>query len=918
MSTVQKFSLSLLVAVVLFSAFALFAFSGLFNYIESNFYDQKVSSEIDRGLEKAAASVREFHKINFERYAAVCSGDWIRTIFLRNQSREDITTRTNVFGKLQENIPALVIIRFVDTDWRQIHYSTLGSDIRNTTDRSIEYNFFTDEGPADFIARAGQSGAKSYMVVSPEDHAFVYIFRINDRYNTHTGYGLFYVSLDGLRNYLFRNEALNLGDDIAFIQDKGLLLRSNVTLSNPAIRETVAEYWDEKAAASPAFQNAEGRRYVFFDKPLNDLSRIGIFIGDERFMLNPVMKGILLFSVFLTTFLVLFLVLSIRQDRSLVLAERIKKFQINLLREYLDRKEEIDWQKWRSELEIRRDEVHQELKHGLGKIKKKDEEKLDQLVDKSWDEIIAVLTSRGAEHKTSLEIEKLESIIEKAVANLQALPAARIRPPEIPAGKKAPEPSEEEAVEELGDELDELTQVEEVAEADGVEGIDEVEEAEDIEEAEAVEELSEAEEISEMEELSEVEELPGAEEVVEEAEAVEEAEEVEDAEPVETIEDAEEIAEADEAEDLPAAEAIEMAEDAEPADVAEAVETVDEGLEEITAPEAEEAIEERGDIEELEDLEAEAGEEPATQAEVEDAEETASLEEEAGEAVLEETSSHAAIFSENTYASLKAAQQSGPSVLAENNVYGIEQLANAGKISYFAMSFSPEESAVTFEETDQKDDEEKKETAVDVMSSTSRSSWGIDDLFSDLGVDLEQIVEADTANLSSRAKQEEAAGNPTVLMAPDGFFQYDLFLKNFRTDDSGITKSLMAISRSFPSSFFSALLRVEGRTLCMKYHIGLRDEVSAEFKLPLFGQIAEGLQEAGKAIVVQWAIKRIKEFKDLIPATEVTSEFFPLFVPVVWRKEKSYLLLCVSGLPTTEQLLGTLKGIQAKRSSLSF
>ncbi|MDR1931374.1 MAG: hypothetical protein LBQ57_00990 [Spirochaetales bacterium] len=907
MSTVQKFSLSLLVAVVLFSAFALVAFSGLFNYIESNFYDRKVSAEIDRGLAKTAASIEEFHKTNLERYAAVCAGDWIRTIFLRNQSREDITTRTNVFGKLQEDIPSLVIIRFVDPQWRQIHYSTLGSDIRNTTDQSVEYDFFTGGGSADFIARAEGSGEDAYMVVSPVDQAFVYVFRIYDRYNAHTGYGLFYVSLDGLRTYLFRNETLNPGDDIAFVQTKGILLRSNVAARNSEIRETVAAYWDGKTGESPAFQNENGRRYVFFDKPLNGALRIGIFIGDDQFTLSPIMKGILLFSVFLTTFLALFLILSIRQDASLVLAERIKKFQINLLREYLDRKGEIDWQKWRSELEIRRDDVRQELKHGLGKISKGDEEKLDRLVDKSWDEIISVLTSRGAEQKSSVEIEKLEGIVEKVVANLQSLSAPRARPSEIPAPKKAPAPKasaeksgeDEEAVEELSDEMEEVSAAEELAE--------------DADEAQAIEEIAEADEVEEVQAAEEVESVEELEEPVEEAESAEELEEsAEEAElaGAETVEELSEVEEAAEAEEIPAAEELAGAEE-----IAETVEEAEaaEEIEPAAAVEAAQKEPETADAEEMDDLE-----------EVDDLEEAEALEDEQpnaaeleeGEAVLEETSSHPAIFSENTYASLKAAQQAGTSALASKGLYRLEQLAKAGKLCYFPMDFPEEESPAVPEIEARK----KKIASTDMLSGTTRSNWGIDDLFSDLGVDLQQIVEMDTEDLSARDNRDEGfdAQKPGAIMSPDGFFRYDLFLRGFRADDTGITKSLMAISRSFPSSFFSALLSVEGQMLSMKYQIGLLDRTAKKFKLPLFSQITEGIQDTGKAIVAQWPIKRIMEFKDLIPATDLTSEFFPLFVPVVWRQNKSYLLMCVSELPTADQLLDTLKGIQAKRSSFSF
>jgi len=47
-------------------------------------------------------------------------------------------------------------------------------------------------------------------------------------------------------------------------------------------------------------------------------------------------------NLFLPLYLVLFLVLNLRQDRLAVLATRIKHFQIELLEEYLERKGDID------------------------------------------------------------------------------------------------------------------------------------------------------------------------------------------------------------------------------------------------------------------------------------------------------------------------------------------------------------------------------------------------------------------------------------------------------------------------------------------------------------------------------------------------------------------------------------------------
>ena len=50
MKTVQKFAFSLLAAIVLFAVFAVFAFSGLFDVIESRFYNRRVTLVIEQDV----------------------------------------------------------------------------------------------------------------------------------------------------------------------------------------------------------------------------------------------------------------------------------------------------------------------------------------------------------------------------------------------------------------------------------------------------------------------------------------------------------------------------------------------------------------------------------------------------------------------------------------------------------------------------------------------------------------------------------------------------------------------------------------------------------------------------------------------------------------------------------------------------
>ena len=85
--------------------------------------------------------------------------------------------------------------------------------------------------------------------------------------------------------------------------------------------------------------------------------KVGTIINESRLDFSLGLKILLLAAFFLTTFLIVFLLLSIRQDRVLVLSERIKRFQIEFLKGYVDKREEINWDVWKRDLNSRKEEI---------------------------------------------------------------------------------------------------------------------------------------------------------------------------------------------------------------------------------------------------------------------------------------------------------------------------------------------------------------------------------------------------------------------------------------------------------------------------------------------------------------------------------------------------------------------------------
>ena len=202
-------------------------------------------------------------------------------------------------------------------------------------------------------------------------------------------------------------------------------------------------------------------------------------------------KIALLVCLFITLFLVVFLMFNLRHDDMVFIKRRIRKFQYELLKEYIERKDTTDWKTLAKGIASRRMDVNDEVKKSLGRRGKKHSEVVDAMLESSWQDIMSAFASASSRNMVPKQFESRETLVE-----------------EIPSPVKASMP-------------------EKIPEAEPVEAPEEIQELEEVEEAEPVEELEEVPEAEAVEELEEVEE----------AEPVEELEEVPEDEPVEIIEE---------------------------------------------------------------------------------------------------------------------------------------------------------------------------------------------------------------------------------------------------------------------------------------------------------------------------------------------------------------------------------------------
>ena len=143
----------------------------------------------------------------------------------------------------------------------------------------------------------------------------------------------------------------------------------------------------------------------------------------------------------------IFMLFNLRRDDMVVIRDRVKRFQLALINEYFENKENINWADVSKKIAGRKTDVSEAIKQSLGKRAKRHLKETDALIDKSWDEIIGALSvktnaSAASALQDSKEIRRmLEEILRSGTIQVQSavLPATETIPKEISLAQESTE-----------------------------------------------------------------------------------------------------------------------------------------------------------------------------------------------------------------------------------------------------------------------------------------------------------------------------------------------------------------------------------------------------------------------------------------------------------------------------------------------
>ncbi len=554
MTSGQKIAFSILISMFLSVAFVVVGNLGLFSTLETRYYSKMKITEQKEHIDKIADGYNSYiskllNEINVDEQSYLKSSS-IESFFAQNPSEIDVNERKKLTEQLFSNFSCLSGIRVLDRNSRNVHYSSFDkTDVLRQVGVSKIYKNYpdilkdTDELEASLIMSDAINPVDKIILDEKRNRIVISVPYFSEDDILISSF-VFYLDISLLNQDLFVEDVLTSGENPVMLKENetlgGFVLglpqdrRNEFTVPIINLWTQISEGGSQNLLEPVEILQGDDFSYVTISSVNCPYFYFSGIYKNTLFTLSKDIVVMIYVCFGLTSFLIIFLLFSLKKNYLLTMKSRIKKIQYGIIDEYLENKEAIEWEKIAKQIDNRKKDLTDEIKKSIGRRSKKYSKEIDQYLEQSWADIIGIISNHYNMNKTqqqnSLSIEEIRNVIEDVLKN------AKFNVNVSPTVVQTPSPTKKASAHApvLNPEpVDEIEEVEEVADA---ESVDEIEEVEEVADAEPVDEIEEVEEVADAEpvdEIEEVEEVADAEPVDE----IEEVEEVADAEPVKNPED---------------------------------------------------------------------------------------------------------------------------------------------------------------------------------------------------------------------------------------------------------------------------------------------------------------------------------------------------------------------------------------------
>jgi hypothetical protein len=414
----RKAAVSLLICVLLFAGFCVFAFTSLFNIIETRFYDSAVLNGLTDELAEDTSFIDSYISDLQKRFSEVLLEDAVRRSFWVNQSNEDIYERSRIFASLGVSLPGLQWVRFIDISGNRLHYSTSPDDQIITNDGTVLYKNYPEvTGYLPFDQQMLSGIATRRILFDGENERLIFYYPFYDSMDIRRGEALFSLSIRAFNERLAENRQIKMSDNVSVIPGPDGIVIGIPPLEMASVKKAIASVWAAGGTAISHIYVPQSETLVLLSEKTSQGIFVGHIVPENLFAVPFALKVLLVAAAFITMFVVIFLVLNAKPDAVAVVQSRLKELQVSLMHEYYQLMGDMDWAVWRRELEQRREDVRDELCRGI-KIKKGSgiEEYINSFFNRSWDSLLAAIGSRTG-MITTFDETKLEAILNRVLSS---------------------------------------------------------------------------------------------------------------------------------------------------------------------------------------------------------------------------------------------------------------------------------------------------------------------------------------------------------------------------------------------------------------------------------------------------------------------------------------------------------------------
>lgn len=524
MTSGQKISFSLLVSMLLFSLFVVEANLKLFSTLETRFYSQTKITEKIHQLDRTGEELDSYISDLLSTLGDYAQNPAVLSYYEHNPSEKSVTDRRNLTESLFNQIPALSGIRIIDVNGRNVHYSSFDeSDILKQNGLTKIYKNYSDiikdSDEIDFDLLRTSAGEKPKLLVDSSRNRMIVSqpFFWFEKYQG--GNIIFYIDFVNLRQTLVDMDIFSYAEEFRILSDSdfngGFVLELPKAYEKE-FKEPILENWASKKLHSEVqypkiiLSSTDGNYWTLLTSAKSKYFKVSGVWYKSSFELSKDLIWLIYACVFITVFLVVYLLFSLTSDPVSVTKRKIRNLQLGIIQEYIAEKKEVDWNRIGEQIRFRKKDILDGLKKDLIKKSGKNRDKVEALLENGWNDILKVFDNQSQKpaapvvqaSSPDFSMEELRRMIEEVLKTVKIPVNVAVSKPAVQA--EAAKTEELEEIDEVS-ELDEVEPVEEVAELDEVEPVEEVEE---IDEVEPVEEVEELEEIEEALPAGPIEELP--------------------------------------------------------------------------------------------------------------------------------------------------------------------------------------------------------------------------------------------------------------------------------------------------------------------------------------------------------------------------------------------------------------------------